>query len=609
MSGRADIRAIKERIDVIAVISRYVSLKKAGSSYKGKCPFHKDDTPSFVVSAEKGLWHCFGCGEGGDIVAFLMKIEHISFLEAAKRLADEAGIEFETQSDDGERETLRSVMDEAVAHFASNLRDQAIGKRSRDYLVARGYTEEVWERFGLGYATSGWDGLKRALAPRFGEDRLVELGLLVRGDRGTYDRFRDRTVFTVFDLSDRPIAFGGRAFEGEPKYLNSSKTPLFDKGRTLYGLSWARSAFAETRRAVLVEGYTDVLTLHCHGLTDAVASMGTALTQGQADLLGRFVEEAVIVYDRDAAGSAAALRGMRILGNSGLTVRIARLPEGEDPDSVVRRDGADAMREALEQAVPFYRFYVDELRSRADPSSVGGKERILEEAREFAADVRSLPLRQALASELADLLDLPSEGVLKEISRRTKRAAERATALPTERWSPEEDLLVLLLRGEVQWKQVSDVLTPAEFTDANRPIAEALAESGEKPNISELMERLDGESARRVSHYALASVQFDDVERAKDDALRKLVTIPSIERRIRKLDAELVVSQQEENWDRCNELTLKRVALVNEKLARRGTHGNEGQRAPREGREDEGADRKGRVRGEEAGRRRGRDGP
>ena len=576
MSPRTEISEIKARIDPVAVISRYVSLKKAGASYKGKCPFHKDDTPSFVVNAEKGLWHCFGCGEGGDIVGFLMKIERIPFLEAARRLAAEAGVDFETSSDDGERETLRQAMDAAARYFAANLRDDAKGKRSRDYLIERGYPEDVWDRFGLGVAPPGWEGLKRELAPQFEEARLIELGLLVEGDRGTYDRFRDRTMFTVYDLSNRPIAFGGRAFDGEPKYLNSSKTPLFDKGRTLYGLSWAREAFSETKRAILVEGYTDVLTLHCAGLTNAVASMGTALTQGQADLLSRFVDEVVIVYDRDAAGGAAAMRGMRILGNSGLTVRVATLPEGEDPDSVVRRDGAAAMREAVDASVPFYRFYVEELRERSDLSSVGAKERVLEEAREFARDVRSLPLRQALANALGGLLELPAESILREISRRSTRNVDRVTSLPTDRWTPEEDLLVLLLRGEIEWKDVSDVLTPEWFSEENRPIAEALAESSQTPNISELMEGLDGESARRVSHYALAPVRFDDVEQAKDDALRKLVSIPSIEERIRKLDEEIVVSQQAGDHERTNELTLERVALVKEKLARRGMHGDEG---------------------------------
>ena len=354
---RGDVRAIKERIDPVAVISRYVTLKKAGASYKGKCPFHKDDTPSFVVSREKGLWHCFGCGEGGDIISFLMKIEKISFVKAAKRLAAEAGVDFETSEDSSDRERLREIMAAAAEHFAGNLRGPAGGK-AREYLEKRGYPEAVWDRFGLGYALPGWDGLKRALRPSFDERSLVELGLLVDGERGTYDRFRDRTIFSVLDLSDRPIAFGGRAFDGEPKYLNSSATPLFDKSRTLYALSWARDAFAETKTAVLVEGYTDVLSLHVAGLTNAVASMGTALTQGQADLLARFVEDVVIVYDRDAAGSAAALRGMQILGNSGLTVRVASLDEGQDPDGVVRAGGAQAMRDALDRAAPFYRFYV-----------------------------------------------------------------------------------------------------------------------------------------------------------------------------------------------------------------------------------------------------------
>ena len=574
---RTDVRAIKERIDVVAVISRYVSLKKAGASYKGKCPFHKDDTPSLVVSAEKGLWHCFGCGEGGDIIGFLMKIERISFVEAAKRLAAEAGVEFHAAEEDGERETLRSVMVDAAGHFAGNLRDASAAKRARDYLVGRGYGEDAWDQYGLGCALPGWENLKRALGSRHEERVLIELGLLVEGEKGVYDRFRDRTIFPVFDLSGRPIAFGGRAFEGEPKYLNSPKTPLFDKGRTLYGLSWAREAFIAMKMAVLVEGYTDVLTLHCAGLTNAVASMGTALTQGQADLLSRFVEEVVIVYDRDAAGSAAALRGMQILGNSGLTVRVARLAEGEDPDSVVRQGGADAMRDALDGALPFYRFYVEDLRDRLDASSIGGKERMLSEAREFSRGIRSLPLRQAFATELSGLLDLPAEGILREIGRgRRLRSAADAVHVAVEAWMPEEDLLVLLLRGEIDWKRVSAVLSADDFSPRNRPIAQALAETEESPNISELIEDLDEASARRVSHYALAAVQFDDVQKATDDALLRLVQIPSIEKRLSDLDAQIATCEKQEDWDRWNELERERVALVSEKLARKGMHGKEG---------------------------------
>jgi DNA primase len=585
--GRTDIRTIKERIDPVGVISRYVALRKAGASFKGKCPFHKDDTPSFVVSPEKGLWHCFGCGEGGDVVSFLMKIERISFIDAAKRLAIEAGVEFEAAEESGDREALREIMADAARHFAGNLRDARGGKPAREYLLSRGYGEDVWDRFGLGCAFSGWDHLKRALSPRHGEGRLVELGLLVEGEKGTYDRFRGRTIFPVLDLSGRPIAFGGRALDGEPKYLNSPKTPLFDKGRIVYGLSWARDALSEGRTAVLVEGYTDVLTLHVAEITNAVASMGTSLTQGQADLLARFVDTVVIAYDRDAAGGAASLRGLQILGNSGLTVRVARFEEGEDPDSVVRRDGADAFRDTLDRATPFYRFYVEELRSRFDVSSIGGKERILSEAREFARGVRSLPLRQAFAEELADLLGLPSEGVLRELGRgRPPRGESEAAAASSDTWTPEEDLLVLLLRGDIGWERVSAFLTPDAFSPANRPIAEALAEAEETSNISELVERLDDESARRVSRYALAAVQFDDVERATNDALSKLVQIPSIERRIAELDARIVECEKAGDWDRWSELERERVALVSEKLARRGMHGDEEKEA-RSGREAE----------------------
>jgi len=576
---RGDIRAIKERIDPVAVISRYVSLQKAGASYKGKCPFHKDDTPSFVVNREKGLWHCFGCGEGGDIIGFVMKIERIPFVEAAKRLADEAGVDFHTAEDSGERETLREIMAAAATHFADNLRSAA-GAKAREYLIGRGYGEELWERFGLGYALPGWDGLKKSLLAKYGKQGLVDLGLLAEKEGRTYDRFRDRTIFNVLDLSDRPIAFGGRAFDGEPKYLNSPGTPLFDKGRTLYGLSWAREALSKSRKAILVEGYTDVLSLHAAGLTNVIASMGTALTQGQADLLARFVDEAVIVYDRDAAGSAAAIRGMQILGNSGLAVRVARLEEGQDPDGLVRQDGPDAINAAIDVAVPFYTFYVDELRTAHDPSSIGGKERILSEAREFAQGIRSLPLRQAFAMELSGLIDLPGDGLMRELWRSKRlRSATEGTFVPKSTRSPEEDLLVLLLRGEIPWSRVASEISVNDFSDENRRIAEALAESEDTPNISVLLERLDEETGRRVSRFALAPVRFNDVEKATADALRKLVRIPSIERRIAQLDAEIAACEASGDQSRLNALTLERVDLVREKLARKGMHGHEEEEA------------------------------
>jgi len=567
--SRADVQAIKARVDVIGLISRYVSLSKSGANFKGRCPFHKDDTPSMVVNAEKGLWHCFGCGEGGDVIAFLMKIERLSFIEAVRRLADEVGMSFEV-SEDGERQKLRQITAEAVEYFAANLTGSAAGGKARAYLLERGYDEASWARYGLGYALPGWDNLKRRFGSRHGEATLVELGLLVQGDGSTYDRFRDRTIFPIHDLSGRPIAFGGRAFDGEPKYLNSPKTPLFDKGRLLYGLAWARDGLSATRTAVLVEGYTDVLTLHQAGLKNAVGSMGTSLTQGQADLLKRFVDEVVISYDQDAAGGAAAIRGMQILRNSGLGVRVARLPSGEDPDGLVRREGAEAMESAIRAAVPFYRFFVERVLAEHDPSTIRGKERILDAVREFYQAVRVPTLREEIERHLADVLDLSIESVRRELPRRrdVHWSDRDAPSAVEETWGEEEVLLALLLRGDITWDRISGVVTPEAFSEENRPIVEALA-SGVAESAS-LVDHLDEESSRRASYYALAPVRFSDTDKAVKDALARLVPLPEVEQELKDLTSRLEEAAEARDWERWDRLMEKKIALKTKKLTAKG---------------------------------------
>ena len=598
MALKQDVQAIKERIDLISLVSRYVTLTKSGSSQKGRCPFHKDDTPSFMVNGEKGLWHCFGCGEGGDLFAFLMKIERLTFIEAAQRLADEAGVSLSSSREDGEREKLRGVVAAVAEHYAANLGDTRQGAAARAYLESRGFDEAAWKRYGLGYALPGWDNVKRTFAGRFGQDALLQAGFLVEGEKGTYDRFRDRTIFPIYDLSGRPIAFGGRAFEGEPKYLNSPTTPLFDKSRHLYGLHWARDAMRDARHVVLVEGYTDVLTLHQAGLVNVVGSMGTSLTQGQADLLGRLVEEVVIAYDRDAAGGAGAVRGMQILRNSGLAVRVARLAEDEDPDSLVRKHGVDAMREAVRDAVPFHRFYLDSLAAKHDPSSVVGKERVLAEARDFYRGVRSLPLQQEIARGIADLLDLPPEGVAHELAARpARRGADdpKGDETARARWGAEDDLLALLLRGDVGWTRVAAVASVEDFSPAHRPIVEALANAPESPRISAwVVERLreQGHEAEAAvaSYYALAPVEFADVGRAFEDALDQAVRLPAIERKLANVETGIRSAAAVADWGEWARLTreqqvlsLEKSALAAERDARRGMHGRGQGKAQGEG--------------------------
>lgn len=571
---RADVKELKARLDIVSIVSRYVTLIKSGAGFKAKCPFHKDDTPSMTVSAEKGLWHCFGCGEGGDVIGFVMKIERLSFIETVRRLAEEVGLSFES-ADDGVRDELRSVMAEVAKSFARNLRADA-GEKARDYLTNRGYPESCWSTYGLGYALPGWDNIKRTFS-RQGEATLLKLGLLVKGDKGTYDRFRDRTIFPILDLSGRPVGFGGRTFDGEPKYLNSPQTPLFDKGRLVYGISWARERMSETKVAVLVEGYTDVLSLHQAGMTNAVGSMGTSLTQGQADLLKRFVDEVIICYDQDAAGSAASLRGMQILRNNGLAVRVGQLPVGEDPDGYVRAHGPEAMQTILEQALPFHEFFVESLRLRHDLTTIRGKEQLLEDAREFYGAIRSSALREEIDRQIAELVDLSVDSVRRELPRRPRvRDQEQVTTNPIDvHWGVEEHLLALILSGRATWDVIDYYVSPDDFSECNRPIARALA--GGLTDLPGLMEKLDEEGARRASYYALAPLEIN-VEQTIEDAKRWMGRLPAFEKRLAVIDRDIAASGEAEDWKRWEELVKERVELrVAWKNARKGIHEQQSQ--------------------------------
>ncbi|MFC2082876.1 DNA primase [Candidatus Bipolaricaulota bacterium] len=569
---RADVKEIKARLDVISVISRYVTLIKSGSGFKAKCPFHKDDTPSMTVSAEKGLWHCFGCGEGGDVIGFVMKIERLSFIEATRRLAEEVGLGFDA-AEDGARDELRAIMADVANSFAKNLRSDA-GEKAREYLLERGYPESCWVSYGLGYALPGWENVKRTFS-KHGEATLLKLGLLVQGDNGTYDRFRDRTIFPILDLSGRPVGFGGRAFEGEPKYLNSSQTPLFDKGRLVYGVSWARERMSQTRTAVLVEGYTDVLSLHQADIANAVGSMGTSLTQGQAEVLKRFVDEVVIAYDQDAAGSAASLRSMQILRNVGLDVRVARLPVGEDPDGFVRAHGSEAMQEVLDAALPFHEFFIDALKARHDVTTIRGKELLLEDAREFYGAIRSSALREEIEKQIAQLVDLSIESVRRELPRRPRPRDEESVANElAEHWGVEEHLLALVLRGEVAWDAVAFHLSPDDFSEINQPIAKSLAAG--ISDISELMGELDEEGVRRASFYALAPMEID-VERTIEDAKHWMGRLPAIEKQLSVIDRGIVASGEAKDWKRWEELMKEKEELLIARnrvrdAARKGIH-------------------------------------
>src|SRR5437667_8808681 len=386
---------IRAGVDIVDFVGRFVNLKKAGANWKGLCPFHGEKTPSFMVNPKKGIFHCFGCGVGGDVFGFLMRQDRLSFPEAVRALAKSAGValpeERGGQPGDSGREELFRAMDLAARFYAEMLWTPA-GERAQKYLVERGIDPEVARRFGLGYAPEGWDRLADFMrSEKVGEDTLVAAGLAVQRENrgGSYDRFRNRLLFTIRDLQSRVVAFGGRAFgDDQPKYLNSPEMPLYTKGNLLYAADVARETMRAKNRALIVEGYVDCLMAHQHGFTETVAALGTAFTPAQLALLRRYCDEVVTFFDADAAGQKAAERAEQLLepttggaawavNRSGpfeaagaLRGKVALLPAGHDPDTFLRAEGAAAFSERIDQARSLLAYALDRL--IADPDGASG---------------------------------------------------------------------------------------------------------------------------------------------------------------------------------------------------------------------------------------------
>ncbi|MFW5868317.1 MAG: DNA primase, partial [Armatimonadota bacterium] len=347
---------IRSRLDIVEVIGEHVRLEKSGQRFKGLCPFHQEKTPSFNVDPERGFYHCFGCGEGGDIFSFVMKRDGLSFPEALRQLARRAGIQIESDPMATERRKRRELLERAneIArdHFKRNLFTHPAAEHARRYIADRGFSREMIDRFCLGFALDEWDDMLNKLASEGINPTVAEeAGLVKPGDRGGhYDTFRNRIIFPITDTTGRVIGFGGRTMDPEnpAKYLNSPETPLFHKRRAVYALDVARDAVVAENRALIVEGYTDVVSLHQAGIENAVAALGTALTAEQIDLLGRYADEIVLVYDSDAAGARAALKNLDVVEGADIAASLVVLPENTDPDEFVRERGTDAFRGLLE---------------------------------------------------------------------------------------------------------------------------------------------------------------------------------------------------------------------------------------------------------------------
>ena len=402
---------LKQQADIVVVIQDYVSLKKTGASYKGLCPFHGEKTPSFQVNRDKGFFHCFGCGVGGDVLKFLELHEKIGFADAVKLLAQRFGValpEME-QSDEqhanaAERETLLKVHEAAAAWFRQQLASNA-GARVRRQIENRGVSDATSAALGLGYAPTSRDALKSTLLQQgFSQAMLLRAGLIVQRDDGTVvDRFRSRLIIPICRDTGSVIAFGGRAVDPDqqPKYLNSPETPIYSKGRTLYGLNLSKNAIRQRKFAILVEGYFDFAQVYQAGFQGVVASCGTALTPPQAQQLRRFTSKVVLSFDPDAAGQGAAAKSCEMLVAEGFAVNVAVLPAGDDPDTFIRKRGSQGYAERLEHSTPYLEYLLDRAAASHNLNSDEGRVKFLGDMLPVAGRIPDAAMRDRFADRLA----------------------------------------------------------------------------------------------------------------------------------------------------------------------------------------------------------------
>lgn len=389
------IEEVRQKNDIVDVVSQYVKLTRKGSSYFGLCPFHNEKTPSFSVTPGKQMYYCFGCGAGGNVFNFIMEYENYTFGEALKHLADRAGVELpkieysrEVREKVQERTELLEINKQAAQYFYYQLRTEK-GEQGYQYLTGRGLSEETLRKFGLGYSDKFGGGLYQFLKSKgYSDDRLRESGLFNVDERhGMYDKFWNRVIFPIMDVNNRVIGFGGRVMgDGKPKYLNSPETKIFDKSRNLYGLNVARTT--RQKYLILCEGYMDVISMHQAGFTNAVASLGTALTSGHASLLKRYTQEVLLLYDSDEAGVRAALRAIPILREVGLNSRVVNLRPYKDPDEFIRNLGAEAFEERLKQASDSFMFRVSVAESEFQMEEPQGQNRFFERCAEMILELK-----------------------------------------------------------------------------------------------------------------------------------------------------------------------------------------------------------------------------
>ena len=588
MSGQileSKINEVRERTDIIELVSQYVDLKRSGGNHMGLCPFHSEKSPSFSVHAGRQFYHCFGCGVGGDAFSFLMQIEGLAFPDAVRRLADRAGIELEERQLSPEeerrqqqRERLYRVNELAAEYFHQLLMEQPAGEPCRQYLKQRGYGRKAATEYTIGFAAEAWEGLSRYLQEQgVNTEDARTLGLIRAGKqgRGDYDLFRGRLIFPIYDLSGRPVAFGGRVLDNsKPKYINSPESPIYHKGRVLFGLYPARQAMRQSGEVILVEGYFDQLALYRAGFPQVVATCGTALTAEHARLLKRYVQKAILLFDQDAAGRQATFKAMAALQEEGVPALVVELPKGEDPDSFVQAHGPDAFRQRLERACPVMDLFMDDALQNAGvgvEQKVRAAETVIERIAELSSSMeQDLYLKELagrsgielelLRQKLAELLRQPKKQPAKEdgappIPVEPQGYPEMPYAAPEEvapgpvmpaaaKWSRAEELALCLLLHNLEARNLLATADLAIYfpSELARQLAEQLLQelAVEGGSAGAIVSSLDpeiiplvGPLVHRDAHqYAgdaevllqscLASLEREMKKKQREDALQQI---------------------------------------------------------------------------------------
>ncbi len=572
------IEEVRQANDIVDVISQYVHLKRSGRNFFGLCPFHNEKSPSFSVSPDKQIFHCFGCGVGGNVFTFLSKIEGINFVESVQQLAERANIQLPTFENhvDREREELKAKVykvNEFTAQYYHENLYKPTAKIAQEYVKKRKLSNETLKAFRIGFSGK-FDELYQALKKEgFQDPEILESGLVNRNDNGRYiDRYRNRLMFPICDARGKVIAFGGRVLDdSKPKYINSPENIVFSKGRNLFGLNVAKKGQDTKKRLLIVEGYMDVISLHQRGITNVVAPLGTALTQQQGWLLRKTSEQIVLSFDSDDAGLKAKIRAVDILQNMGCDIRILQMSGAKDPDEYIIKYGNARFNSLVDKALSIIEFKVKLLKQDLDLNSTNDKIKFLNEIAKLISKVDNNIEKEVYIEKISKEYEISKEAIYAEVNKLTyegkqsEKVLDKAkpvvrhtvvkTEVPEAVKRRENTVLAILLNGDINVYQIiKQNITPEDFKDeTNKKIAKKLYEELEKgnSNINGIIDNLGEEEQNHVTEILADDYEIDDVEKAIDDVMRSYEKDKLNNRKFKILEMlenkELNLSQEEKN--------------------------------------------------------------